>query len=156
MFSVDKNQAFFKIRNVYLFSNLIDGKFPNYRDVIPKEKINTGRVESHKFLNAIEVVSVLAEADTYRIKLEIKDNFMEISAKHPVHGIAREKITLLEYSGSPTYIYCNYKHLTDFLKVCKEKVVNFSINSQLSPLLFTVEGEPNLVYVDMPLRLPED
>ncbi|MGC8764732.1 MAG: DNA polymerase III subunit beta [Brevinematia bacterium] len=156
MFSVEKNQAFFRLNNVYLFSNLIEGKFPNYRDVIPKDRINVGSVDGHIFLNAIEVVSVLADVETYRIKIEIKDSIMEISARHSIHGLAREEIPLLSYSGTPIFLYCNYKHLTDFLKIFNNKVVNFSINSQVSPILFTIDGEPDFVYVDMPLRLPEE
>lgn len=156
LFSIEKNQAFFRLNNIYLFSNLIDGKFPNYRDVIPKQRINIGSVEGREFLKAIDVVSVLADNDTYKIKIDINDNKkMEISSQHPIHGVALEEVKLLDYSGSQISVYCNYKHLVEFLSVFKSRIINFSINSQVSPMLFTVKGEDDFVYIDMPLRLPE-
>lgn len=155
-FSVSQNQAFLRFGNTYIFSNLIDGKFPNYKDVIPKNKLNFGIIGGKPFQEALEVVSVMADPETKRIKLEIKEGKMIISSQHPVYGEAREELELLEYEGSEIFVYANYKHLLDFLNVAGERNVDFTINSQGSPMVFRIVGEENYTYIDMPLRSYEE
>jgi DNA polymerase-3 subunit beta len=155
-FSVTMNQAFFKISNVYLCSNLIEGKFPNYKDVIPKNKINSGVIEGEKFLDALETVAVMSDPDTGKTKLELTGGKMVLSAQHSVYGIAREELTPIEYSGSEISVYLNYKHLLDFLKVARGRNIEFTINSQSSPMVFKIIGDDDYTYIDMPLRSIED
>jgi len=155
-FSVTMNQAFFKISNIYLCSNLIEGKFPNYKDVIPKNKINSGVIEGEKFLEALETVAVMSDPDTGKTKLELTGGKMVLSAQHSVYGIAREELTLIEYSGSEISVYLNYKHLLDFLKVARGRNIEFTINSQSSPMVFKIIGDDDYTYIDMPLRSIED
>jgi len=155
-FSVTMNQAFFKISNIYLCSNLIEGKFPNYKDVIPKNKINSGVIEGEKFLEALETVAVMSDPDTGKTKLELTGGKMVLSAQHSVYGIAREELTPIEYSGSEISVYLNYKHLLDFLKVARGRNIEFTINSQSSPMVFKIIGDDDYTYIDMPLRSIED
>jgi DNA polymerase-3 subunit beta len=155
-FSVTMNQAFFKISNIYLCSNLIEGKFPNYKDVIPKNKINSGVIEGEKFLDALETVAVMSDPDTGKTKLELTGGKMVLSAQHSVYGIAREELTPIEYSGSEISVYLNYKHLLDFLKVARGRNIEFTINSQSSPMVFKIIGDDDYTYIDMPLRSIED
>jgi DNA polymerase-3 subunit beta len=155
-FSVTMNQAFFKISNIYLCSNLIEGKFPNYKDVIPKNKINSGVIEGEKFLEALETVAVMSDPDTGKTKLELTGGKMVLSAQHSVYGIAREELKPIEYSGSEISVYLNYKHLLDFLKVARGRNIEFTINSQSSPMVFKIIGDDDYTYIDMPLRSIED
>ncbi len=152
LFSIHNNQAFFKIGNVYMFSNLVDGKFPNYKDVIPVEKVNIVTMNSADFLEALEVVSVMSDPDSGKTKVEIDGNKMTISTSHPIYGLAKEQLEV-EYKGSAISMAFNYKSLTDYLKVVNGKKIEFVINSQSSPLMFQVIGDDNYTYIAMPLKL---
>jgi DNA polymerase-3 subunit beta len=154
LFSVHNNQAFFKVGNVYIFSNLVDGKFPNYREVIPSEKINIVNVDGSKFLEAIEVVAVMSDPETCKARAEVEGEKMVISTVHPIYGVAKEEIPV-EYNGAPISIAFHYKAVADFLKVINNKKIDFVINSQSSPLLFRVTNDDNFVYISMPLRMAD-
>ena len=152
LFSVDKNQAFFKVGNVYLYSNLIDGRFPDYKAIIPNERNNHGIVKGSEFLQAIEDVSIMSDSEKNMIKLDVSERKMEISAQSQAHGVALEKIEVKDYYGSPIIVFCNYRQLLDFIKIFKERDIYFSINSKASPLLFLIEGEKHFLHLVMPLR----
>jgi len=154
LFSVQNNQAFFKLGNVYIFSNLVDGKFPNYKDVIPSERVNVAVLDSSVFLEAIDIVSVMSDPDTKKIKIELDENRMTIVSSHPIYGVAKEEVEI-EYKGTPIAIACNYQALADFLKVVNGKRIEFVINSQGSPMLLKTIGDDNYIYISMPLKLYE-
>jgi len=152
LFSIHDNQAFFKIGNVYLFSNLVEGKFPNYKDVIPAEKINIATLNGASFLNAIEIVSVMCDSDTGKTTLELTANKMAFHTLHPIYGMSKHEIDV-EYSGNPITVAFNYKAMVEFLKVLGGKKMEFVLNSQSSPMLLKAEGDDNYVYISMPLKL---
>ncbi len=154
LFSIQNNQAFFKIGNVYMFSNLVDGKFPNYKDVIPADRINTAQLDSALFLQALDTVSVMSDPDSGKTKIEIGDNKMTIITTHPIYGVAKEEISI-DYKGSSLTIAFNNKSISDFLKVAGGKEIEFVINSQSSPLMMKVLGDDNYTYIAMPLKLYE-
>lgn len=152
LFSIHNNQGFFKVGNVYLFSNLVDGKFPNYKDVIPAERVNIATLDSDKFLQAIDIVSVMSDPDSGKTKLEIDGKKMTVQTSHPIYGVAMQEVAI-EYNGTPINIACNYKALSDFLKVVNGKKIEFVINSQGSPMLFKLLNDDNYIYISMPLKL---
>jgi len=151
LFSI-QNQAFFKIGNVYIFSNLVEGKFPSYKDVIPKERNNVVRVNSEIFLNAIDIVSVMSDPDTGIIIFNIDNNIMKIYTSHNILGEAKEIINI-EYKGSPITISVNHKSLTDFLRTVLGKDIEFVINSQVSPVLLKSINDDNYIYICMPIKI---
>jgi DNA polymerase III subunit beta len=154
LFSIQNNQAFFKIGNVYMFSNLVDGKFPNYKDVIPADRINIARLDSTSFLQAIDTVSVMSDPDSGKTKIEMEAGKMTIQTSHPIYGIAKQEIPI-DYEGSPLAVTFNYKAVTDYLKVVHGKRIEFVVNSQSSPMLMKTEKDDNYIYIAMPLKLYE-
>lgn len=154
LFSVHNNQSFFKIGNVYIFTNLVEGKFPNYKDVIPSDKINVAVVESDLLLTAIETVASMSDPDSGKVKVEIGDNRMKLSTFHPIHGAARNEIDI-DYKGSPITIAFSHKAIGDFLKVVSGRKIEMVINSQSSPILMRTLNDENYIYVTMPMKLNE-
>lgn len=152
LFSIDNNQAFFKLGNIYIFSNLVEGKFPNYQDVIPTERINIAEVSSEAFLEAIDTVSVMTDAETSRVKIEFNDNKIIVSTSHAIYGLAHQELEI-KYNGSPITVAINYHAISDFLKVVKGKQVEIVINSQSSPLLLKTINDDSFMYITMPMKL---
>ncbi len=155
LLSLEENLIFFKVNNIYIFSELISGKFPNYKDFLPKDLNNRLEVKADSFLKAIETLSVIADQDTNKIKMWIPDpkiNSMFLFARHSTHGEAKEEVTLESYSGEVLEICFNYKHFADFLKIAKGRVVEIKVNNLNSPFFFKIKGVDELLYLDMPLR----
>lgn len=152
LFSIDNNQAFFKLGNIYIFSNLVEGKFPNYQDVIPTERINIAEVSSEAFLEAIDTVSVMTDTETSRVKIEFNDNKIIVSTSHAIYGLAHQELEI-KYNGSPITVAINYHAISDFLKVVKGKQVEIVINSQSSPLLLKTINDDSFMYITMPMKL---
>jgi DNA polymerase-3 subunit beta len=152
LFSIHDSQAFFKVGNVYLFSNLVEGKFPNYRDVIPTDRINIAVLSSSSFLSAIDIVSVMCDVDTGKTIMELGDGKMVFRTTHPIYGQGKHEIPV-EFTGSPISVAFNYKSMQDFLKVLGGKPMEFIVNSQSSPMLLKAVGDDNYLYISMPLKL---
>ncbi len=150
--AVHNNQAFFKIGNVYIFANLVEGKFPNYKDVIPGEQINKATLESDVFLAAVETVSVISDPESGKIKLTLKDNVLSIATAHPIYGVARQDLTV-DYKGSEISIAINFRSLIDYLKVIAGKKIEMVVNSQSSPVMLKVIGDDQFIYITMPMKL---
>lgn len=151
LFSVLNNQAFFKAGNVYVFANLVDGKFPNYNDVIPAERQNIFKVQANEFLSAIDTVSVMADSDSNKVTLELKGSILTLSAHHSVYGLAKQEVEV-EYSGEDISVSVNYKALSDFLKFVSTKQVEMTINSKSSPLLLKDVNDDHYLYITMPVK----
>ena len=152
LFSRQNNQVFFKIGNIYLFSNLVDGKFPNYKDVIPSEKINVATIESDLFYAAVETVSVMSDPESGKILLELSSGLIKLSTSHPIYGVAHQEIAV-EYEGDDITIAINHLHVSALLKVLSGKKIRMIINSQSSALVFNCVGDDNFIYLTMPMKV---
>lgn len=152
LFAIHSNQAFFKIGNVYLFSNLVEGKFPNYKDVIPADKHNRVRLDSDVFLQAIDLVSVMSDPDTGKTKIELDNGKMVVSTAHPIYGVAKQEVEI-EFEGTPITVAVNYRYLVDFLKNAAGRKIEFVINSPSSPMMLRIQGDDQYTYINMPLKL---
>lgn len=150
--AVHNNQAFFKIGNVYIFANLVEGKFPNYKDVIPAEQVNRAVLDADSYLSAVETVSVISDPESGKIKLTLSNNTLSISTAHPIYGEARQDVDV-EYKGSEISIAINFRSLIDYLKVVAGRKIEMVVNSQSSPVMLKVIGDDQFVYITMPMKL---
>ncbi len=110
----DKN-AFFAFDNLSIICRLIDGKFPNYEAVIPKENPNKMTVDRMGFLNAIKRVSIFSSQSTPQARLKIEDKKLTITAEDLDYANeAKERFTC-NYEGEPMEIGFNSKFLLEML-----------------------------------------
>lgn len=149
--SVMGKQAALDSGNVILFTSLVEGKFPNYRLVIPQQANLRVVLPREAFLNALRRVSLLTNQSTHSIKVRFLKDTVQISAETPEVGEAMEELEV-KYVGKEMLIPFNPEFLMEPLKtlVCDE--VFFDMNDEISPALMKT-NEPFL-YVIMPLRLP--
>lgn len=151
LFSVKEGQAYFKIDNIYIFTNLVEGKFPNYRDVIPDQSTSTLIVDASELSLCLSRVAVMSDHESGRIKLDVDNNILTVSSA-TVQGEGFDALNI-EYSGAPTSVAVNHKALTDFLRVLQGKKVLISINSPNSPILLMPSGESDYEYITMPMKV---
>ena len=105
-----KNQVSFSFENIYISSRLIEGKFPDYRKVIPSDFISFCIVEAEKLFDAVERVALLAKDGEYNIvKVKFNNNIIELAGNNPDAGSATESIDVI-VEGEPIEISFNAKY----------------------------------------------
>ncbi|MEM6821640.1 MAG: DNA polymerase III subunit beta [Verrucomicrobiota bacterium] len=147
--SISENQIAFSVGTTYLVSKLIEGNYPNYQQVIPSETKERVTLERDLFLNCIRRVALLSSDKSNSVKLNLKENEIEITANSPDVGEAKESL-VVKYSGNEFSIAFNPEYLVDPLKNLNADDVFFDFTDELSPGVIRY-NEPFL-YVIMPMR----
>jgi DNA polymerase-3 subunit beta len=150
-----QNQVAFTLKDekgftVLMISKLVDGAYPNYRQVIPaesKERIALGREE---LLQALRRAEIMTSEKANSVKLSFGKNRLEISANSPDVGEGRESLAI-NYKGKEIAIAFNPAYLMDPLKALDTDEVFFELSDELSPGVLKVNGP--FLYVLMPMRM---
>ena len=136
-----------------LFMRLVEGEFPDYRQVIPKQskaKISLGREE---FLRALGCMSVLATERAKGVRVTLKPGVLEVQASNPDAGDGSDEIEVA-YSGDELSIGFNGRYLIEALVTMHEgEKVEFMASDDVSPGVLRPEGDESYCYVVMPMRL---
>jgi DNA polymerase-3 subunit beta len=150
-----ENQASFALQNensfsVLLITKLIEGNYPNYRQVIPgeaKERIALVREELQQALRRAEIMT---SEKANSVKLAFGKNNLTITANSPEVGEARETLAI-NYKGKEFAIAFNPRYLIDPLAALTEDEVFLELIDELSPGVLKINGP--FLYVVMPMRL---
>ncbi|MDP3790473.1 MAG: DNA polymerase III subunit beta [Candidatus Omnitrophota bacterium] len=144
------NQVLFDMGGTKVVSRLIEGEFPNYEQVVPKEvkdKIGVSRV---KLLAATKRAALFTNTDSLAVKIELSKDKMVLSKSAPYIGEAREEI-VVDYKGKDIAIGFNPDYLVDALKNINEETVNLEISDPEKPGVIRIGNE--YVYVVLPMQL---
>lgn len=147
----------FTFDNVTLVSRLIDGKYPNYESVIPKENPNKMTISKGTFLNSIKRVSIFANKTTHQVKLGVKGSELEISAQDlDFSNEANEKLGC-NYNGEDIEIGFNSKFILDMVNNLDSETVNLEMSGP-SKAGIIVPSEPenqdeDILMLVMPIML---
>lgn len=148
--SVSENQVAFEADGTLLVSKLIEGNYPNYRQVIPGEAKERVPLERELFLNAVHRVSLLASEKSNSVKLVFSKNNIEIVANTPDIGEARESIPV-SYKGRDLSIAFNPEFLMAPLRNLPNDEVFLDLIDEMSPgVVKTIDP---FLYVLMPMRI---
>ena len=148
-----ENLALVVRENVELFMRLIDGEFPEYRKVIPKDNPHTLKIEQDEFLKALRRVSILSSERYKGIKLEVGEGRISISANNPDLGEAVEEMDV-DYKGKRLTVGFNARYLIDVLSVLGTGgEVDLTIKDEVSPGIIKKAEDDDYLYVVMPMRL---
>ncbi len=148
----ERGYLFVKSNHAHLFVRLIDGEYPDYRPVIPKNNNRTIKIDRQSFNSALKRVSLLANEKSRGVKLTVQNNSLVISSSNPDMGEAREEIDA-EYMGDPLEIGFNSKYLLECLSVMKAEKLEFMLKDRLSPGILREMNQQNHTYVIMPMRI---
>jgi len=111
----NKTNAFFSFNNIHLICRLIDGKYPNYEAVIPKENPNIMTIERHSLLTAIRRVSIFANQSTHQVRFKVSGKELVLSAEDiDFSNEAKERLTC-SFEGEDLEIGFNSKFLLEML-----------------------------------------
>jgi DNA polymerase-3 subunit beta len=151
-FSVEGNHVLVKSPNTFLSVRLIEGQFPDYKQVIPKNNSKTLEIDRNSFFDSLRRVSLLANEKSRGVKFFISSGKLEISSSNPDIGEATEVIET-NYKGDHLEINFNAKYLQETLSVVQSPSVLFDLNDRMSPGVLRVPGSDEYLSVLMPMRL---
>ncbi len=151
--SISEKQIYFKIDSIELISRLIDGKFPDYNQVIPNTFEKKIVLFTNKVLNAVKRVSTMAsEKQTSKVILKFTNNHLDVIANDPEIGDAKEAIDI-GYDLEDFEIAFSSEFLLDALKSMDTEKVIGSLNSNTSAVLIKEENNEDFVCLIMPIRI---
>jgi len=148
--SVGENQVAFEINGTFLVTKLIDGNYPNYRQVIPGEARERVTLERETFLNSVHRVALLASEKSNSVKLVFSKNNIDIIANTPEVGEARESLPV-QYKGKDFSIAFNPEFLMAPLRNLQNDEVYLDLIDEMSPGVIKIQSP--FLYVLMPMRI---
>jgi DNA polymerase-3 subunit beta len=148
---VDDSQVAFRIGPLVLTSRLIEGEFPNYRQLLPEGYDNRLTVSRQQLMDAVRRVGLLAR-DTSPVRLEFNALGVKLSSSSPDVGQAVEAVEA-RYEGEDLTVAFNPTYLADGLGVATGESVRLEVRDGLKPGIVRGEND-EFTYLVMPVRLP--
>ena len=153
----NSSNAIFKFSNYKLVCRLIEGKYPNYDAVIPKENPNVLEIDRSQLLQATKRASIFSSKSTHQIKLEIKGNSIKISAEDVDFNNKSEEVLNCTYNGDDITIGFNSRFINEMLNNLDTESVRIELSSPnraglISPI-YNESKEENIIMLVMPIML---
>ncbi len=150
--SVSEAKIRFKVGPAVLTSKLIDGTFPDYDRVIPKDGDRKLIVDNGVFAAAVDRVSTVSAEKSRSIKLTLEGDNLTLAVSNPEHGDGHEDL-MVDYGADLLEIGFNAKYLLDVTAQIEARDVEFLMSDPASPALVKDPEDKDALYVLMPLRV---
>jgi DNA polymerase-3 subunit beta len=149
--SISDNQILFTIDSVDLVSRLINGQYPDYKQIIPDKSKTELLTNKNELLRAVKAAAIFSKTGINDVNLEFKNNKIVISASSGQSGESRVDVDA-QLSGIDNEVAINYRYLVDGLNNIDSDKVKMKIVSSNTPCILTSEKEDDYLYVVMPIR----
>lgn len=148
----EKNQAAFVAGNIYMVSRLVDGSFPDYRQIIPKVFECEATVLKADLLNGIKVSNIFSGSlNQVKVKLNTKDKNIEIESKSSEVGEYKESIKAV-ISGSNLELSFNSKYIIESFQSIPDDSLSLRFGGSGKPLIISGSSDKSFVYMVMPMN----
>jgi DNA polymerase-3 subunit beta len=151
----DKNQVLFRVGDIDLVSRLIDGEFPEYKQIIPTGFKTKCEIDREGFLNSLKIVNIIARSvlgNKMILDINSKDNKIYLSATQADLG-KNESTFECKVDGDDLKIAFSAKLLTDVLTHLDSGIVTFECSESVRPGVFKIEGDESFIHLVMPMML---
>jgi len=146
----DENQILFDLNDTVIISRLIEGDFPNYEQVIPKELKEKILIDRNALLAAAKRASILTNQDSVAIKMDISKEKITISKNTPYVGEVKEEVGV-SYKGKDLTVGFNPDYIIEVLKNIDTKEIGFELAESDKPGVIRLGGE--YTYVVLPMQI---
>ena len=146
-----ENQVVFSVGDTVLSSRLVEGRFPNYRQLLPETFEHELRLSTPELLDVVRRISLLAQKNA-PLRLGFTEGALEVSAQTPDVGEARESLPV-PFKGEPLEIGFNPDFLRDGLESAESDELLLKLISPLRPGLIQSGDDGGFTYLVMPIRL---
>lgn len=138
------------VDQVQLISKVVEGNYPNYQQVIPKEVHQRVKIERELFLQCVHRAALVTSDKSNSVKIKLSNNLLEITAASPDFGEAHESLAV-DYNGPDIQVAFNPSFLMDPLRALTKDQISFELKDEVSPGVFKTDG--SFLCVIMPVRI---
>jgi DNA polymerase-3 subunit beta len=154
----DESQVIFGIADAILSSRIIEGEFPDFERIIPKESGIKVNVDKEDFLQAVKLASVFAKDSANMVKVAVKKDAILVSAESKLAGSQEMKVDAKVKIGESgekeeLTIAFNYRFLIDFLNSVESADVGMEFSGPNAPALFIDSKDDDFLHIIMPVKL---
>jgi DNA polymerase-3 subunit beta len=149
---IEERMMGIKLLDTTVIARLIEGPYPNYEGVIPKEFSGSCTVEKGILDGALKRVSLVASPHIKNVKFDFAESKIILSASSPDIGEAKEDIPCV-YDGEKIGVWFNANYVLEILRHLGSNDVVFQLTSQATAALVQPKGEEKIMYLLMPLRI---
>jgi len=149
---ISENHIAFQEGSYILLSRLIDAKFPNYEDVIPKENPNSLILSRELFQGVIRRVAILSDEKTNAIQLSLRKGELLVSSNNPEIGEASESLPT-DYQDADIDVGFNVRYMQDITSAFQGEEVRILLGDPLSPTRIEDPSDQGFLGVIMPMRI---
>lgn len=150
--AIEGSQLIIRNNQTLLLIRLIEGKYPNYQQLVPQNLKESLRAPKETLLSSLKRVSLLSNAKSKGVTLSLSKGRMEIASNNPELGDAKEEIEV-DYTGKDIKIGFNAKYILDVLGAIKEEIIELDFNDHLSPGVVRPDKDASYTCVVMPMRI---
>jgi DNA polymerase-3 subunit beta len=147
-----ENSALFKKSGLTMVMRLIDGQFPEYQRVIPKEGEKQIALPKLRFLEGLKRIALLSADKSNAVKIRLSDNQLRITSHNPDLGEAKDDLDAT-YRGVELNIGFNARYLIDVLGAVESDEVVLELGDEHSPGVLHAPGDRSYTAVVMPMRV---
>jgi DNA polymerase-3 subunit beta len=151
--SFDSNQCYFKIDNTEIITRIVDGQYPNYKQIIPREYSLKSVIQTAVIHDSIKRAMIFTREPANKIVLSFNKDNLKIQANTPELGHAEEEIEIESESSDKYIIGINAQFLLDTLRHIDSYSFICGITGQMSPLTIIPEDDKNFISVIMPIQI---
>ena len=152
LISISSNKIVFKMGSIIFISKLIDGSFPDYNRVIPKDNSNILKINREILLSAVDRVSTIANEKSPVIKFKLLHNVLNLNTINNQSSTASEDLEI-NYNGNNIEIGFNSKYIMDIVNNLEDEEITINLKDNSSPIIALENSNQNLIYVLMPMRV---
>jgi DNA polymerase III subunit beta len=151
---VDQGQVIFEWQNQRLTSRTLDGQYPAYRQLIPRQFEREVTLDRRQFLNCLERIAVFSDQKNNIVKINIDSGMGEITLSVEAQDVGSGKESMeAQISGEDIVIAFNVKYLLEGLKALPGSEILMQLNQALTPVIFTPLSGVKMTYLAMPVQL---
>ncbi|MEX2013571.1 MAG: DNA polymerase III subunit beta [Parcubacteria group bacterium] len=150
--SIEEHQIALRVQNIYLTSRIIDGVFPDYRQIIPKEVTSKAVLLKQDLINSLKTSLIFSDIfNQLTLKLSPQTKSFEIESKNSTIGESVHTVeSILE--GDNISINVNYRYFTDCFQSIMTDSVSLSFSGQAKPIIIRGVGDASFLYLVMPMN----
>lgn len=150
--SIADSQIKFMVNGIEIVSRLIEGQYPNFERIIPKDYSRHLTIPTESFLSSAKRASILARENSNRLTLKTQDDQLIITAESSEIGKAYEELEIVK-EGDDIEIIFNVKYLLDFLNSVNSEGIFFDMKGPLESATMKPVGRDDYLYVVMPMHI---
>ncbi len=150
--AVEGSQVVIRYKTTLLMIRLIEGKYPNYEQLLPKKLSSVINLQKNNLLTSLKRVSLLSNQKSKGVTFTFNSGKMEITSNNPDLGDSKEEVEI-NYEGNELKIGFNAKYILEVLSSINEENIKLELKDQLSPGLIRPETDSNYTCVVMPMRI---